>query len=394
MMRWLEESGARIAGATIERDRDGRRGLCARAETPAGAALVEVPLRCIITTEVAQASDVGQRIAASGIEPPSSQSVIAAFLLQEKGRGRSFFAPYLDALPASYPDMPSSFGKAELSLLRGSFTLAKIAQRRASLAREHQALCYHVRELRAFSLAEYVWARTAIMSRIFGIVVEGKKTEGLVPMADMCNHSTVRETSWAYHDDAGAFRTTALQPFRPGDPIFEHYGRKCNSRFFVNYGFALDDNEDNEAVVVLEIPAGDPLRDAKARILGDAKRAFQVPARLDHDETRRMLSFLQVACADPDELALLSRAQLSGARIVPALSPANEAAALALLSAACSAALDRFDTTVEEDDALLQDPRLGRRARSCVVMRRGEKQVLHRLLDMAEEALPLLRLPP
>jgi hypothetical protein len=31
-----------------------------------------------------------------------------------------------------------------------------------------------------------------------------------------------------------------------GEQVFDSYGRKCNSRFFVNYGFTLDQNEDNE----------------------------------------------------------------------------------------------------------------------------------------------------
>ena len=36
--------------------------------------------------------------------------------------------------------------------------------------------------------------------------------------------------------------------------VYDSYGRKCNSRFFVNYGFALDDNEaDNEGLLCLSI---------------------------------------------------------------------------------------------------------------------------------------------
>lgn len=62
--------------------------------------------------------------------------------------------------------------------------------------------------------------------------------------------------------------------------VYDSYGRKCNSRFFVNYGFALDDNEDNEAVLNLEIPPNDAHFNMKLRMLGGrpqaARREYQV----------------------------------------------------------------------------------------------------------------------
>ena len=54
-------------------------------------------------------------------------------------------------------------------------------------------------------------------------------------------------------------------------------------------------------------------------------------------------------------------------------------------AAACAEALGRFPATLEEDDLLLRDGDLGgSRARDCVVVRRREKRVLHRLRAAAE----------
>src|SRR5690348_393599 len=61
------------------------------------------------------------------------------------------------------------------------------------------------------------------------------RTDGLVPMADMLNHRRPRETSWQYSSERGAFIITALKGLQQGDQIYDSYGRKCNSRFFVNY---------------------------------------------------------------------------------------------------------------------------------------------------------------
>src|SRR6185369_8543058 len=102
---------------------------------------------------------------------------------------------------------------------------------------------------------------------------------------------------------------------------------------------------------------------------------------------------LRVACATPRERGLLSASPLLDPAGVAPISARNEAAALRAIAAGCATALGRFETTIEEDDALLRSPDLGQNARNCVVMRRGEKQVLESWQELARAALPLLRLP-
>ena len=41
--------------------------------------------------------------------------------------------------------------------------------------------------------------------------------------------------------------------------IFDSYGRKCNSRFLLNYGFVVEDNDANEVNVIVEACQNDPL---------------------------------------------------------------------------------------------------------------------------------------
>jgi hypothetical protein len=38
-----------------------------------------------------------------------------------------------------------------------------------------------------------------------------------------------------------------------GDPVYDSYGPKCNSRFFVNYGFALEQNDENQCVIPIAV---------------------------------------------------------------------------------------------------------------------------------------------
>jgi histone-lysine N-methyltransferase SETD3 len=108
-----------------------------------------------------------------------------------------------------------------------------------------------------------------VITRIFGLYIDAHKTDGLVPMADMLNHKRPRQTKWNFEDSTNCFTITSLQALSRGDQVFDSYGQKCNSRFFVNYGFALEHNEaDNEVLYVFDIPPNDPHFQVKQRLLG------------------------------------------------------------------------------------------------------------------------------
>merc|ERR1712048_517204 len=100
-----------------------------------------------------------------------------------------------------------------------------------------------------WSYDEFMWGRLVVITRIFGLLIDGVKTDGLVPMADMVNHRRPRETRWTFDQQKRGFVVSSLQYSPAGAQIYDSYGRKCNSRFFVNYGFALENNPDNEACI-------------------------------------------------------------------------------------------------------------------------------------------------
>ena len=96
-----------------------------------------------------------------------------------------------------------------------------------------------------FSFEEFKWARMVVSSRIFGLVMNRIKTDALVPLADMLNHHTPKQTSWYFSDEDGGFVIRNLKVTEPGSEIFDSYGQKCNSRFLLNYGFTLQNNPSN-----------------------------------------------------------------------------------------------------------------------------------------------------
>lgn len=354
LVRWIEEAGGKLAPLVLRMDAGRGRGVQAARRIGSGEVVLRIPHRCLLTRESAQSSAIGQKLTAAGIIPPTSHTWLAAYLLQERGASASPFRPYLDLLPASHPHIPLLFDARDLSFLRGSFTLHRIREKKETLAREYHYLTRAIPALRAFSYEQFVWARLTVLTRVFGITIAGLKTQALVPVADLLNHAQPRQTNWGYVDSTNGFAMTALREFSPGDEVHDSYGRKCNSRFFMNYGFALPDNDDNEARLVFETPRGE--------------QAFVVPARFEAPSTQQMFAFLRSASPP---------------------GPRNEENALRMLAEACIRALGAFDTTLAEDDALLEGPAKTGNARTCILVRRGEKRVLHAFLELARTASSL-----
>lgn len=250
LISWLSTGGAKFPKLMLQYYGEDSRGVCARETVSAQEMVLYVPHRYILTSEVARASSIGNALLSTGLEVRSKHSYIAACLLEEREKTtNSFWWPYISILPVKFANVPLFFPDDMLEWLKGSSVLPKIADRLLSMRIEYHNICAAYPPFSRFSYDSFAWARIAVITRIFGIVVDGLKTDGLVPLADMLNHKLPRETKWNYDSPTRGFVITALTEIEQGAQVFDSYGRKCNGRFFVNYGFALDVNEDNESVL-------------------------------------------------------------------------------------------------------------------------------------------------
>lgn len=121
-----------------------------------------------------------------------------------------------------------------------------------------------------------------VASRIFGIQINGHKTDAFVAYADMLNHRRPRQTSWQYCDKRQGFIIEALEDIKRGEQIFDSYGKKCNTRFLLNYGFINLNNDGNEFPFKFMLETSDPKWKEKNDLLGSAlgKRTYRVMADL------------------------------------------------------------------------------------------------------------------
>jgi len=398
---WLLEGGARFPSLYLKYYSEGYRGVHAATHVAPNTMVLYVPHKCIITSEVARASEIGCRITESHLVLRSKHTYLAAFLLQERDKGAgSFWHPYISILPARFSSVPLYFTDAELAWLEGSFTLGKIADRMESLQGEYDALRRAIPAFARWTFDEFVWARLAVITRIFGLVIDGVKTDGLVPYADMLNHKLPRETRWLYDDSCGGFTITSFTSIERGAQVFDSYGRKCNNRFFINYGFTVLDNPDNEAVLRVAIDETDRLLAEKLACLPGnftGRREYQVPAGARDAKSRDLFGFMRLVAANEAELETIRGSKLSAPDLdsVTFISPRNEAAALAALRTAARAALQRYPTTLAADSEVLASGALAEYSNewNAVVTRRGEKLVLQWFVDLADRCIPLLDLP-
>jgi len=274
MLLWLRSNGGEFDDLkVINGDAGSGRIVVARNTLHDGQRILSVPLKCLITKSIAKTSLLANMIKKTRCKIRSDHTWFAVFLMEHKRMGqKSKFAKYIDALPQAFDYMPLNFTPKSgyLQQLRGSIAIDRIKAMRKDLNVEYQQLCNHVSEIfEMYTFDDFVWARLCVLTRLFNFEIRGKETDGLVPFADMLNHANKPQVSWHYDDKSSCFVMTAETQVSALSQLFDSYGRKSQSRFFVNYGFTVDRNHrDNEACIRVELQDSDPDSRAKIPLLG------------------------------------------------------------------------------------------------------------------------------
>ncbi len=230
-----------------------------------------IPLKCLITVEMGQDTDLGRKILSSHIELDAPKHIfLMIFMLLDMKNPDSFFRPYYDILPPTLHNMPIFWNKSELALLDGSYILTQIEERNIAIETDYDAICSIAPEFGELcTLDEFKWARMCVCSRNFGLVVNGLRTAALVPYADMLNHYRPRETKWQFDNVLQGFTIVSMGPLDSGLQIYDSYGQKCNHRFLLNYGFSVENNVEpdgfcpNEVPLLLQLHQSDDLYEFK-----------------------------------------------------------------------------------------------------------------------------------
>jgi histone-lysine N-methyltransferase SETD3 len=326
--------------AALEEPESEMRGVHAVSHIPPGTVCMTIPRRCLITVEMGQATPIGQAILQSDLDldAPKHIFLMIYLLWDRKVNGPlSFFWPYYEILPKTLQNMPIFWSESELAELQGSYLLHQIADRSSAIAEDYRAICQIAPSLQQLcTLDEFKWARMCVCSRNFGLQIDGHRTSALVPHADMLNHYRPRETKWTFDEERQAFTITTLQHIPVGAEVYDSYGQKCNHRFLLNYGFAVEDNREldgfcpNEVPIELAVSQTDPVWAEKVdfwtrgepapppapRIGNPLYGPEPVPAHLvkrvrvcvsNNENTRLLFSLLRTLACNEEELRSLTR---------------------------------------------------------------------------------------
>ena len=325
---------------------------------------------------------------------------LSTFILQEKRKEEdSEFFPFIDILPKSFENFPIFFTPEEKEWLKGSPFLDQVEEKIEDIKTDYDLICEKVPEYSQFSLIEFSEIRMMVSSRIFGMNILGKKTDGFVPMADMLNHKRPKQTSWTYSDEKGGFVIEALKDIERNEQVYDSYGKKCNSRFFLNYGFIVENNDGNEVPIKIYYPESDDKKDMKKEMINDLSefKKFRVTDSFNDNIMHEFLSWLRFVEYDENITLLIDyQARVATqshmndsdsddiddpnrgfkAKDLPPLSIRNEQKVLLRMKLEASKLLAKYPTTYEEDlDILKNNTDLTDNTRNCVLMRSGEKEV-------------------
>jgi histone-lysine N-methyltransferase SETD3 len=343
---------------------------------------------------------------------------LTTYILQEKRKGEdSEYFPFIDILPKTFENFPIFFTPEEREWLKGSPFLDQVLEKIDDIKADYDLICEKVPEYSQFTLNEFSEIRMMVSSRIFGMNILGKKTDGFVPMADMLNHKRPKQTSWTYSDEKGGFVIEALKDIPRNEQVYDSYGKKCNSRFFLNYGFIVENNDGNEVPIKIFYPESDDKKEMKKEMINDASefKKFRVTDNFNENIMHEFMSWLRFVEFDENITLLIdyqARAATQNqiqdsdsddgiddpnkgfkAKDLPPLSIRNEQKVLLRMKLEATKLLKNYPTSYEEDlDILENNKDLTFNTRNAVLMRSGEKKILKHIIETADIMLKYLNM--
>lgn len=397
---WLVENGAEFSDLEIKSYREDKdvRGVQTRTALPAGKRIVLIPLRCVITDEMARKTAMGVKLESIRDRLTTiNHCQVIIFILSNMINRNSFFQPYFDILPNDFSSFPIYWSKLEQNWLQGSSLLCEIQERKANIRSDYNTIMRFFPELQVISFAQFLWCRMVVGSRNFSIMVDGEKRTAMVPLADMLNHFRPRETSWTFDDKLRGFTISTLRDIACGAQVMDSYGKKCNSKFLLHYGFAVENNREadgkcpNELCLDLSLSVLDSLNSRKKELV-PARRIFRLTMNPEDTGTREVFTYLKISCANEKELTRISCDAEIG---IGTISKRNTCKAFQLLADAMKKKLKLYPTTYAQDLQRLANDRSLRpfsNERNALVVICGEKEICHFYVQLAKVVIPLLQL--
>ena len=389
---------------------DDYRGVTAKSNILKNEIIMTIPKECLISLETVFDTSYGKIINDFMYKELNSPKhcLLSSFLLYEENNKK--YKYYFDLLPKDYSNFPIFYKNNELEYLKGSPFYAQILEKKEDIKNDYNKLCEHLPDFNQFSFSKFCKARVLISSRIFGISINSKKTDVLVPFADLLNHKRPKQTQWFYDDNLESFVIQAIDDIKEGNEIFDSYGKKTNARFLLNYGFCLEENDTSEYLLNIDFNNNYPLFDIKKQIFRNEfennyniNRNFCLNNNIYESQIIELLSFLRFILFDGDINDLYniinSNSNENNIEInifyIPAINKDLEIKVLKHLHLLCRKSLAKYPTTFEQDQNIYNNKNknnISFNKRNCLLLLMNEKTVLSYYIYFCEYCISLLKL--
>jgi len=224
-------------------------------------------------------------------------------------------------------------------------------------------------------MGEFMWARTAVITRTYGIKVNGQKITSNLPI-DFVMHANQPDTTWGYDQAKGVYHITAVRDIPKNKFLTITYGKKANARFLVNYGFCLPVNSRNKGHIVFDDANMYGKEDVpeNQRLEGETVEVEVNEAKVD-EVIKRCRMIVKDHC---------KRQNITDGWDV-------QHCQWEYLFNKCNETLSKFPTTLEHDIEQLKRDDLSPNVRNAIYARSGEKSVTDFYMRLAQGALDKLK---
>jgi histone-lysine N-methyltransferase SETD3 len=353
--------------------------------------LIRVPIDALMTLDLARNTHMGKFFTPQLEKKLNSphHSLLSTFMLTELDKGiNSKWKYYFDFLPMNYDNFPTFYGEKELALLKGTQFLELIKKKKREMKEDYDLLINVIPGYSKYDFNLFKKMREVISSRVFGVTIKGKKNDIIAPYADMLNHKRPRQTHWNFDDASNSFVIRGVSNVKKGQEVFDSYGIKCNSRFLLNYGFTVENNEDNEFKIILMLNESSPLFKEKMIFLGGKNYTKKFSLVINNAESKitPFFAFLR--------FILYSKSNFKDVNTSKPISVENEIILFNKIRELMKTYLSKYPTTLEYDIDYLNKNRkkMDFNEYNCYIIRIGEKRILNYYLNMANDILQLLNM--
>lgn len=401
---WFDQIGGKAPKFRVHVFTGMGKGILATKDIKKGSRVNQVPMDYVICRETIMKQPVKYRTTWKLFENHEEEDLINVFLMQQMGLGnQSTWGPYLDILPTSLV-LPHMFSKDELKMIEDDMVASLAKKRRKKMKKRYKALkdridkvFVDIPNVEFASFKSYLWADSMMGSRALSL----KGFKYLVPLSDMFNYSPENDTREAdsganflkYHRiEDGFFKVFADRPTKKGQQAFEDYGDNQNDIYFHHHGFIAHQNPFDCVNIFIDSPAVDPLRSIRSSLIQSLN--LQLP-HVGCVSTTKPIEFSVVVAT---KLMVMNESEIEKCLAIAeqkngqwsreeVLDCSGEISSVyPALAKLIENQLDKYSTTIEDDEQLLVSKDIAEGAALAVNFRLSRKRLLKEMVAKLQPA--------